>query len=220
MDYSFHDFWPEKLAGLQKNPALAPLAGWDGNPPRLESFVAANVAPRPDYDNLQQRVWLIAAPGAVGKSTLAKEICAQTGAVYLDLAEASTVAGNYLVGGLVYTNLLAPWISGTTAVVIDALDEARLRVTQAGFEDFLADVAKVAEMGKFPIILLGRVGIIEEAWLILNEGSSVSPPILDISFFDPDQAKLFVMARLDALAKPELGHDEYAHLTNALINHR
>jgi len=220
MDYSFDDFWPEKLAGLQKNPALAPLAGWDGNPPRLESFVAANVAPRPDYNNLQERVWLIAAPGAVGKSTLAKEICAQTGAVYLDLAEASTVAGNYLVGGLVYTNLLVPWASGATAVVIDALDEARLRVTQAGFEDFLADVAKVAEMGKFPIILLGRVGIIEEAWLILNEGSKMSPPILDISFFDPDQAKLFVMARLDALGRSEVANAEYAHLKNALVNHR
>ncbi len=220
MDYSFDDFWPENLAGLQKNLVLAPLSGWDGSPPHLESFVAANVTPRSGYDNLQERVWLIAAPGAVGKSTLAKEICAQTGAVYLDLAEASTVAGNYLVGGLVYTNLLASWASGTTAVVIDALDEARLRVTQAGFEDFLADVAKVAGMGKFPIILLGRVGIIEEAWLILNEGSNVSPPILDVSFFDAEQAKLFVMARLDALAKSELGDAEYSHLSSALTNHR
>ncbi|MEG9624945.1 hypothetical protein [Pseudomonas guariconensis] len=220
MDYSFDDFWPEQLANLRKHDALAPLAGWDGDPSRLESFVAANVATREEFDNLQERVWLIAAPGAVGKSTLAKEICAKTGAVYLDLAEASTVAGNYLVGGLVYTKLLAPWAAGETAVVIDALDEARLRVTQAGFEDFLADVVKVAEMGKFPIILLGRVGIIEEAWLIINEGSEMSPPIFDISFFDADQAKLFVMARLDALSKSEVSNTDYPHLKNALVNHR
>lgn len=44
---------------------------------------------------------MIAAPGAVGKSTLAREICAATNAVYLDLSAAATVAGNYLVGGLV-----------------------------------------------------------------------------------------------------------------------
>ncbi|SNT00499.1 MULTISPECIES: hypothetical protein [unclassified Pseudomonas] len=220
MDYSFDAFWPEQLANLCKNQALAPLAGWDGEPARLESFVAANVAPRQEYDNLQERVWLIAAPGAVGKSTLAKEICASTGAVYLDLAEASTVAGNYLVGGLVYTQLLAPWAAGETAVVIDALDEARLRVTQAGFEDFLADVAKVAKMGKFPVILLGRVGIIEEAWLILNEGSKLSPPIFDISFFDTAQASQFVMAQLEVLSKSQVANTEYSHLKTALVNHR
>nr|WP_279153030.1 hypothetical protein [Pseudomonas mosselii] len=220
MDYSFDDFWPEQLANLQKNQALTPWAGWHGDPPRLESFVAANVAPRPGYDALHEQVWLIAAPGAVGKSTLAKEICAQTGAVYLDLAEASTVAGNSLVGGLVYTNLLTPWMSGKTALVIDALDEARLRVTQAAFEDFLADVINVAKMGKFPIILLGRVGIIEEAWLIINERSEISPPIFDISFFDPTQAKLFVMARLDALSRSEVENTDYPHLKNTLANHR
>src|SRR5690606_21763046 len=156
MDYSVERFRSENLAGLVRNQGLAELPGWYGNLSPMQWFVPANITPRPEFSDLTQSVWLIAAPGAVGKSTLAKEVCALTGAVYLDLAEASTVAGNYLAGGLFYTGLLDSWYKGAAAILVDALDEARLRVTQSGFEDFLADVAKVSEKGRAPIILLGR----------------------------------------------------------------
>nr|WP_314494467.1 hypothetical protein [uncultured Pseudomonas sp.] len=220
MEYSFNEFWSGKLAGLEKRKDVLDLPGWYSNLSPLPSFVPANVVPRQGFDDLSQKIWLIAAPGAVGKSTLAKEICALTGAVYLDLAEASTVAGNYLIGGLVYTNLLHAWAQGSTTIVIDALDEARLRVTQSGFEAFLADVAKVSSMGGSPIILLGRVGIIEEAWLLLNEESNISAPILDIEFFNIDQAKKFVMARLVALSKTDsAGALAYPHLAASLSSH-
>ncbi|WP_339465581.1 hypothetical protein [Pseudomonas lurida] len=220
MDYSFSDFWSTHLASVKKRENLPDLPGWYADLQPMPSFVPANVVPREGFSDLSQSVWLIAAPGAVGKSTLAKEICALTGAVYLDLAEASTVAGNYLIGGLVYTDLLAAWSAGTTTIVIDALDEARLRVTQSGFEDFLADVAKVATKGSSPIVLLGRVGIIEEAWLLINENSGVAAPIFDIEFFDTKQAKSFVMARLTSLSTAtQEGAVEYPHLSSSLTNH-
>ncbi|TBW13030.1 hypothetical protein E0E50_00705 [Azotobacter chroococcum subsp. isscasi] len=220
MGYSFNDFWSTHLAGVVKGQHLSELPGWYGNLSPMQSFVPANVLPRSEFSDLSKRIWLIAAPGAVGKSTLAKEICALTGAVYLDLAEASTVAGNYLIGGLVYTNLLDAWSAGTTTIVIDALDEARLRVTQSGFEDFLADVAKVARKGRAPIVLLGRVGIIEEAWLIINENSGIAAPIFDIEFFDAQQAKHFVMARLSVLSTEKTnGILEYPHLAASLSSH-
>lgn len=220
MEYSFSEFWSTHLADVVKRQSALDHPGWYGDLTPMKSFVPANVVPRPEFSDLSQCVWLIAAPGAVGKSTLAKEICALTGAVYLDLAEASTVAGNYLIGGLVYTDLLAAWSEGSTTIVIDALDEARLRVTQSGFEDFLADVAKVAKKGSAPIVLLGRVGIIEEAWLLLNENSEVAAPIFDIEFFDTWQAKDFVMARLVALSQlTQNGSLEYPHLSSSLTNH-
>ncbi|WP_146038407.1 hypothetical protein [Pseudomonas sp. FW300-N1A1] len=220
MEYSFSEFWSTHLAGVIKRENLLDLPGWYGDLTPMKSFVPANVVPRDGFSDLNQSVWLIAAPGAVGKSTLAKEICALTGAVYLDLAEASTVAGNYLIGGLVYTDLLAAWSAGTTTIVIDALDEARLRVTQSGFEDFLADVARVATKGSAPIVLLGRVGIIEEAWLLINENSGVAAPIFDIEFFDTEQAKKFVIARLAALSNiTQNGLIEYPHLSSSLISH-
>lgn len=202
---------------------MTPLPGWNNGCTHDESYVPAQLTLRNSFDDLSQNVWLIGAPGAVGKSTLAKEIAAATGAIYLDLAEAATVAGNYMVGGLVYTNLLDSWKSGQAAVLIDALDEARLRVTQSGFEAFLADVAAVAKLGKHPVILLGRVGIIEEAWTIFSELQGFKPPIFDIELFKQDEAERFVLARLVKLSKsmnPVTTRLEYPDLAQALETHR
>ena len=201
MDTSIENFWKKKFAGLKQDASMKSFPGWRNDCEPDESYVPARLSLRKDFEDTSQNVWLVGAPGAVGKSTLAKEIAAATGAVYLDLAEAATVAGNYMVGGRVYTGLLSAWTTGQAAVLIDALDEARMRVTQSGFEAFLSDVATVAGMGKYPVVLLGRVGIIEEAWTILNELHSLKPPIFDIELFEPEEAKRFVRARLNKLAK-------------------
>lgn len=223
MDSSTKNFWEERFAGLKPITSIKPLQGWSNDCIHDESYVSARLTLQDGFDDTSQLVWLIGAPGAVGKSTLAKEICAATGAIYLDLAQAATVAGNYMVGGLVYTGLLTAWTEGQAAVVIDALDEARLRVTQSGFEDFLSDVAAVARMGKFPVILLGRIGIIEEAWTILNEREGLEPPIFDIELFETEEAERFVLARLIKLSKAvNLSTQtlEYPDLARALEVHR
>jgi hypothetical protein len=221
MDFTIEDFWSQRFSGTTKQPQATPVKGWSLEPGRDPSYVQAAVSLREGFGDLTQKVWLIGAPGAVGKSTLAKEICATTGAVYLDLAAAATVAGNYMVGGLVYANLLPAWTAGTVAVVIDALDEARLRVTQSGFEAFLSDIAKTAALGKFPVVVLGRVGIIEEAWTILNELGGLEPPIFDIELFDQEQANRFVLARLQRLARDSdaQGRRVYPELERALQTH-
>lgn len=223
MDSSIKHFWKDKFSGLAQAASMKPYPGWKNDCEHDESYVPARLTLRDDFNDLTQNVWLIGAPGAVGKSTLAKEICAATGAIYLDLAEAATVAGNYMVGGLVYTNLLGAWTAGHAAVLIDALDEARLRVTQSGFEAFLSDVAAVAKMGQFPVVLLGRVGIIEEAWTIFNEQGGLELPIFDIELFEPDEAKRFVLARLFKLSKAIHATTrklEYPDLARALELHR
>ena len=171
MEYSIDPFWLARFAPVREQALAAALPGWQAKPDHSPSFVEAALSLRADFSDISQSIWLVAAPGAVGKSTLAREICSATNAVYLDLATAATVAGNYLVGGLVKTGLWSAWQAGESTLLVDALDEARLRVTQSSFEDFLADVANVAGTRNVPIVLLGRVGIVEEAWSILNERS-------------------------------------------------
>ncbi len=124
---------------------FAARPGWSDSNERLEAFEEAGLSLRPDYDDLQQPVWLIAAPGAVGKSTLAQQLFAATGAIYLNLAVADTVGGHYITGGLVHKKAIESWKAGRTTLVVDALDEARMRVTQQAFEDFLKD-AKVEHL--------------------------------------------------------------------------
>lgn len=222
MNYSIQSFWRERLGQVEAQVPSHLLRGWSHHIKKAPSFVEANLSLRSDFADLSQGVWMIAAPGAVGKSTLAREICAATNAVYLDLAAADTVAGNYVVGGLANAGLWDAWQTGSTTLLIDALDEARLRVTQSSFEDFLADVAKVSANRSVPIILLGRVGIVEEAWAILNERSELSPPIFDIELFHADRAKAFVHSALHRLAAVEeraTGKKVFAHLTGSLQAH-
>lgn len=223
MDHSIKLFWQERFNPVRRQTLAAALPGWHAELDPLPAFVEATLSLRADFSDLSQSVWLVAAPGAVGKSTLAKEICAATNAVYLDLATATTVAGNYLVGGLVKAGLWSAWQAGESTLLVDALDEARLRVTQSSFEDFLADVANVAGTRGVPIVLLGRVGIVEEAWSILNDKSGLNPPIFDIELFQPELARIFVQAAIERLANATdstTSKRSYPHLEAALAAHR
>jgi hypothetical protein len=223
MKYSIDQFWRPRFAQIRAQTLSVALPGWDVKPCQSPAFVEAALSLRPGFDDLSQSVWLIAAPGAVGKSTLARQICAATNAVYLDLAAAATVAGNYLVGGLVKAGIWSAWQRGESTLLVDAMDEARLRVTQGSFEDFLADVANVATARGVPVVLLGRVNIVEEAWEILNSNSGLAPPIFDIELFQPTQAETFVhaaIARLANVTDPKTEERTYPHLAGALAAHR
>lgn len=215
MIYSIDDFWKPRLAGILPPPKAPALPGWNVLLPANPSFIEADLRLRQGYDDLSSPLWLVAAPGVVGKSTLAREIAAQTGAAYLDLSKADTVAGNYLTGGLFKNDLLRLWQGEEMTVLIDALDEARLRVTPDSFEDFLRDVKGLSVGRRLPTVLFGRVGIVEEAWLALSE-QDLTPPIFDIEFFDEPRSERFIMAVLDRLAK----EDRYKSLATSLAAHR
>src|SRR5260221_4629037 len=214
MAYTIHDFWLPRLGAVVRPKHLPTLPGWAVEPTPNPSFVEADIHLRDGFDDLNAPVWFVAAPGAVGKATFAREISARTGAVYLDLAQAETVAGNYLTGGLVKNGLLEQWQTNKAAVLIDALDEARLRVTQKSFDYFLSDVEQLARGRPFPTIVFGRVGIVEEAWLILAD-KNLHCPVFDIDFFDDPRARQFIISALQRLAsKPgneSLSTNLYSH---------
>lgn len=215
MNYSIEQFWKGKLLAVGRATASMTRAGWVSNCVPEESFVEAGLVLRSGFGDLATPIWLVAAPGAVGKSTFARELCAATGAVYVDLAVAEAVGGSYVVGGLVNNGLLDEWKAGRVALVIDALDEARLRVTQSAFEDFLRDVVSVAKSGALPVVLLGRVGIVDECWVQLNVNEGLNCPIFDIQFFSRDLAIEFVLAALHRLARTS-----HPQLTGPLNTHK
>jgi hypothetical protein len=193
--------WKTRFAAVARATKPMTLAGWFGALEVDPGYSEAGLIPRIGFDDLTQPVWLVSAAGAVGKSTLAKQISANTGAVYLDLSQALTVGGNYLIGGLSKNGIIQGWMEGTTTLLIDALDEARLRVTQNAFNDFLADVAAMAlQRPQLPIVLFGRVGVIDDAWVVLND-NGIDAPILDIQLFERQAAEDFVFSALTRLSK-------------------
>ncbi|MGA8498552.1 MAG: hypothetical protein WB764_23920, partial [Xanthobacteraceae bacterium] len=159
MGYSLEEFWVPRLQGLVRPAAALPLVGWTVQREPNPYFVEADLTLRRGMGGLEASIWLVAAPGAVGKSTLAREISARTGAVYLDLAVADTVAGYYLSGGLDRNRLSNAWVADETAILMDALDEARMRVPDASFQDFLSDVVAKSRARHLPTVLFGRIGV-------------------------------------------------------------
>ncbi|MEF9605758.1 hypothetical protein O4J55_26885, partial [Paracoccus sp. PXZ] len=155
---------------------------------------------------------LVSAPGAVGKSTLARQIASETGATYIDLAEAEPVGGDTLSGGLAKSRMYSDWQTGNAVVLIDGLDEARLKVTQEAFEAFLSDVAEASMGRQVPTVLFGRSGAIEDAWLHLSDKIPVC--VLEIGYYDPESALDFALLHFD-IATP---HDAHKDIGKKAIN--
>ena len=118
--------------------------------------------------------------------------------MYLDLAKADPVGGNTFSGGLVRSGLYAAWEAQTTTVLVDGLDEARMRVTQEAFEAFLHDIAVLSKGRRIPIVLFGRSGAIQDTWLILEEQGAATA-VLEIGYYGPEAAVDFALSRIQAV---------------------
>ncbi len=215
--YTIDAFWRPRLQKA-KSANLNELPGWHANVTAMPAFVEAPLSRSVNFGNGDEpdksQVLLVSAPGAVGKSTLARQIASGTGAVYLDLAQAEPVGGNTLSGGLVKAGILSDWQADAAGLLIDGLDEARLKVTQEGFEAFLCDVVYISRDRSTPTVLFGRTGAIQDAWLVLSDKVPVT--VLEIGYYTPDVALEFAKARLEA-ANPENPHLETGFRALAIL---
>ena len=206
-NYTIQQFWKPRLP-IAPVPSATLVRGWsiesDGLTTFKEAPLALSIELSSDSDPEHSPILLVSAPGAVGKSTLARQIAYETGAVYIDLAKADPVGGNTLSGGLVRSGLYPQWQAQNTAVLIDGLDEARLRVTQEAFEVFLADVVELSKGRAVPTVLFGRTGAVQDAWLLLSD-TAVEIAVLEIGYYGPDASIEFAEARLRA-ALPDSPH--------------
>ena len=136
----------------------------------------------PNFPVMQQetqsgecQIIIVSAPGAVGKSILSRSIAAKKNAMLYDLAEARPVGGASLSGTLFNalggenSDQFAEYLKeGFQFVIIDALDEGRIRVTQDAFLSFLEDIRSRAQSAKgICFVLLGRTQ---------NRGGSLAHP--------------------------------------------
>lgn len=149
------------------------------------------------------RVLIIAAPGAVGKSSYAQAISAATNSVTVDLAKTSPLGGNFFTGGLANAfgpRALLDALEGKIALVVDALDEAQMRAGPQGYEAGLLDLAGIAATpSAVPAVLLGRALAAEDAYLLLT-ARGYNTSLLNIEFFNDDQASQYLQMKLPIVA--------------------
>ncbi len=197
VDFTIQEFWRHRLP-VQRMASAKLIDGWSFITEGLSTFKEAPLslsdALSANTDPFTSPILLVSAPGAVGKSTLARQVAFETGAVYVDLAKAEPVGSNSLVGGLVKSQLYDNWQANTVGILIDGLDEARLRVTQEAFETYLRDIHQLSRDRRVPTVLFGRTGAIQDAWVILGDGT----PVLEIGYYGPEAATDFAVAVLRA----------------------
>ena len=83
-DCTIQNLWMPRLA-VQRVPAANLIGGWSfvdqGLPTFKEAPLGLSAELNDDADPLKAPILLVSAPGAVGKSTLARQIAFETGAV-------------------------------------------------------------------------------------------------------------------------------------------
>jgi len=183
------------------------------------------------YDNAAPQAIVVSAAGAMGKSTLARQVAHLKGAPYWDLALGKPVAGHSMTGllsdgfgvknyALVHEHLEA----GKLFLLIDALDEGRVRAeTSAAFDAFLENVAQVASSSKqIAVVLLSRVDAAERSYVTLLE-NGISCQFMQLRPFNSAQArtyvdKLFVSLGKVAAQAKEKRSEEFARARDAVLS--
>jgi hypothetical protein len=199
MDCSINGFWMPRL-GNGPPPTLAHRDGWSAGEDMIEGFVEPPLVrgSEKEFGDASvhgARVILIAAPGAVGKTTFVRQICALTGAIRVDLSQTGAIGDNFLSGGLLKVGAYEAFRNGNVGVMIDGLDEALLKTSSEGLVAFLRDVLEVAGEQFKPIVISGRSGSINEAWLILAD-QGYTAPVVQIDYFGDVQAKELALGAL------------------------
>ena len=187
------------LAALPPSPAQFAVTGArvDVTMPSTsaDSFVAPRLMMTGVVDALAAfQVIVISAAGAVGKSTLARELAARQGIPLWDLATSGSIGQGSLQGMITQafgvenvSGIHKAISSGRFGLVIDALDEGRIRVSEVAFEDFLKDIGDIAKSLTRPaLVLLGRTQIARTAWWHLDD-AGVRVALLEIGHFDRQQ---------------------------------
>jgi hypothetical protein len=173
--------------------------------PNLQSWVKVEGA----------RVALIEAPGAVGKTAAAQAIAAELKWPKVDASLAQV--GSYSLSGLFLDALgfsssyIGDVGAGRTGVVIDALDEARLKAGAANFHAFLDNVRKLS--GKpggagITILLMSRP---DTALIVKDLFQEWECPLAEgvLDFFSRNQAKDYVDSYMEKmnLERPDRNYD-------------
>ena len=157
-----------------------------------------NVKTNNKISTLNPTFMLFSAPGAVGKSSLAKHIANRFGALYWDLAEVkvgtNSFAGSILsaVGASKYSKFIGDLSLGKVLLTIDAFDEAEIISGRRMLGDFLKDISECLDVGKTPSVLL--FSRTETAQFIASFCADNSIPLIhyEIGFFDDSRAIKFV----------------------------
>ena len=158
-----------------------------------------DVKPDPRISTVNPKFILFSAPGATGKSALAKYIANKYTAPLWDLSKltvgTNSFAGSVLsaVGAANYSSFIGDLNSGNVILVIDAFDEAEIISGHKMIDSFIFDISNSLTAHVCPsVVLLART---ETAQYLATYCANHEIPIshYEIGFFEETSAKDFIV---------------------------
>jgi hypothetical protein len=166
---------------------------------------------QPNYNeikrNTKSKFIIFSAPGASGKTALAKYVSNKYKGIYWDLSQI-TLGENSFHGTLWralnqegFINYFTQLKEGKSVLVLDAFDEAEMISGRSGVEFFLKDLNEATKGFEAPsVVLFART---ESASFIADycEENNISYSQYEIGFFEEHNAKEFIRKKLQAHGK-------------------
>jgi hypothetical protein len=152
----------------------------------------------------ESRIILITAAGATGKTALAQQLSYMNQIPIFDLSIHDPVGSKSLSGVLTEAftynkvgEIISKMERGEYSIIVEALDEGRLKTNENSIDAFLKDIAEIASKSiGVPFVILGRNQIIEQTWFKLEE-LGIKTLVLEIDVFTKEQAIQFIDQRVN-----------------------
>lgn len=164
--------------------------------------------------SLNPKFVVFSAPGATGKTSLAKYIANKYDAIYWDLAKVklgtNSFAGSVLsaVGAPKYSEFIDNLNTGKVVLVIDAFDEAEIISGRKMLSSFILDISNSLSAHQLPtVIFLARTETAQYIASFCVE-NSIAARHYEIGFFEETSAKEFIQksitSRNSTPSKPDM----------------
>ena len=187
--------------------------------PELEDYSTLQIITEEDFfypaplrqiqKDEQSRFILFSAPGAVGKTSLAKYIAHEYGGLYWNLSS-TQLGGRAFAGEIAHAaglgrggerldTIIRDLKQGKALFVLDAFDEAALISSRDGLKDFLLEIGNALDGAESSsIILTARTEKAKEICSVCAEfGFGIT--CYNIDYFEEEAAPVFIQAYLESI---------------------
>lgn len=153
---------------------------------------------------------IFSAPGATGKTTLAKYISSSYNALFWDLSKfrigTNSFSGCILkaIGPQQYSNFIDDLESGDVLLILDAADEAEMLSGRTMLADFMLDINSNVTNSAVPCVMIFARTDTAQFLASLFTQNDISFYRYEIGLFEEAQSKEFMYKSINAATQPDL----------------
>ena len=157
------------------------------------------------HSSNEAKIILISAPGATGKSALARHLSSTYNSIHWNLADIS-LGDSSFIGTLVrslgvekYSDYACNLLSGNTLLIVDAFDEAEMRSGPKAVKSFLLELGSTILTATKPCAILLSRAETAQSICAVYEDAGIPIAHYEISFFEESASEDFVYQKVSQI---------------------